>query len=278
VKLSIITINKNNAAGLEKTIQSVIAQTFSDYEYIVIDGASNDGSVAVIEKYADKITYWVSEPDSGIYNGMNKGIRAARGDYCLFLNSGDWLIEPATLQNVFDEIAGLEEADVYYSDRLCSDGRLNRYPENVTLKDLISGWPISHQNSLIKKDLFFTHGFYNEQYRITSDWEFWLKEVWIYRSKFIHIKTKIAIFDLGGISRKPQEEPEYILMLKDLFGDLSELIIEYRKFYNTVFYDIATHYETPRFFLFVFRICRFILKRICGTRTLSPPKTSGCKT
>jgi len=84
MQLSIITINLNNASGLEKTIQSVISQTNKDFEYIVIDGASTDGSVEVIKKYSSGINYWVSEPDTGIYNAMNKGIRKAQGDYCYF--------------------------------------------------------------------------------------------------------------------------------------------------------------------------------------------------
>ncbi len=89
MKLSIITINKNNAYGLRKTIQSVINQTYSNIEYIIIDGASTDGSIDVIKKFEDKIDWWASEPDTGIYNAMNKGIKIATGDYCQFLNSGD---------------------------------------------------------------------------------------------------------------------------------------------------------------------------------------------
>ena len=83
---SIITINFNNCDGLRRTIESVVNQTNDNYEYIVIDGGSTDGSVDVIQKYSDRISYWVSEKDDGIYNAMNKGVRHAHGDYCLFLN------------------------------------------------------------------------------------------------------------------------------------------------------------------------------------------------
>jgi glycosyltransferase involved in cell wall biosynthesis len=266
VKLSIITVNKNNAAGLAKTMQSVVMQTFTDFEYIVIDGGSNDGSVEIIKKYTDKIRYWVSEPDAGIYNGMNKGIKQAHGDFCLFLNSGDLLIEAETLQNVFDEIAGLAKADIYYSDRVCSNGVLDIYPENLTLKDLIGGWPISHQNSLIKRNLFFRHSFYNERYRIISDWEFWIREMWIHKSTFVHLKTRIALFDMNGIHGIPQEKPEYILMFNDLFGELSDLIIDYRKFYNTTYYTIVHSYGASRFLEFALRVYRFIVKRIYGLK------------
>ena len=118
-KLSIITINLNNAAGLRKTIESVVNQTFTDYEYLIIDGGSTDGSVEVIKEFADKITYWVSEPDKGIYNAMNKGILKARGEYLQFLNSGDWLVDNEVLFRVFslnhfeDILYGLEP---YYRD------------------------------------------------------------------------------------------------------------------------------------------------------------------
>ena len=87
MKLSIITINLNNAAGLRKTIQSVVNQTYIDFEYIIIDGFSSDGSIEVIKEYADRINYWVSEPDRGIYNAMNKGILKTSGEYIHFLNS-----------------------------------------------------------------------------------------------------------------------------------------------------------------------------------------------
>ena len=97
--LSIITINLNNREGLRKTIESVVNQTFQDFEFIVIDGASTDGSVEVIQDYP-RINYWISEPDTGIYNAMNKGIAKATGEYCLFLNSGDTLFQINTLTGI----------------------------------------------------------------------------------------------------------------------------------------------------------------------------------
>ena len=89
MKLSIITINYNNLAGLQRTIDSVVCQTWHDYEWIIIDGGSSDGSKELIEQYQEYITYWCSEPDKGIYNAMNKGIDHAHGDYLIFMNSGD---------------------------------------------------------------------------------------------------------------------------------------------------------------------------------------------
>ena len=117
MKISIITVNYNDKLGLEKTIKSVLDQENVVFEYLVIDGNSNDGSKDIIEKYKDKINYWVSEPDSGIYNAMNKGIRAATGDYLLFLNSGDWLFENNSIANVDKLITGSK--DIYYGNDHC---------------------------------------------------------------------------------------------------------------------------------------------------------------
>ena len=115
--LSIITINKNNAAGLQKTIESVVSQTSDNFEYIIIDGASSDESTAVIKKYTEnslyskKISYWISEPDTGIYNAMNKGIEKAHGSYCLFLNSGDYLLSSDIVKRL--ETTLNDDSDIY---------------------------------------------------------------------------------------------------------------------------------------------------------------------
>ena len=101
MKLSIVTINLNNVAGLHETIISVLNQSSADLEYIIIDGGSTDGSAELIKEYSDRIYYWVSEPDSGIYNAMNKGIRKASGEYLLFLNSGDALASDNIVEEVF---------------------------------------------------------------------------------------------------------------------------------------------------------------------------------
>ena len=109
MKLSVITINFNNRDGLRKTIESVVNQTYKDFEYIVIDGGSTDGSVDVIKEYTDRIDYWVSEPDKGIYNAMNKGIDVAQGEYCLFLNCMGILNE----KHLLDIIKEYEDGTLY---------------------------------------------------------------------------------------------------------------------------------------------------------------------
>jgi glycosyltransferase involved in cell wall biosynthesis len=216
MKLSIITVNKNNFSGLEKTILSVINQTFIDFEYIVIDGNSTDGSVEIVNKYSSKINYWVSEPDTGIYNAMNKGIRKAQGDYCLFLNSGDYLVYPWTLEEAFNEIKIYKQADVYFSDAIEDNHNVIIPPSNITLNFLIH-YMINHQNTLIRRELF-NHQLFNEKYIIIADWYFFISELIQHNISFFKIKTNIAVFDANGISRthEKKREQERITALKEL--------------------------------------------------------------
>jgi len=203
-KLSIITINLNNSSGLKKTCLSVITQTFKEFEWIIIDGGSKDDSVDIIKQYSNYITYWISEADSGVYNAMNKGIKNATGEYLLFLNSGDYLLHPWTLQEVIDEIKITQNVDVYYSDAVLNTYQLCKSPKEVTLDFFIKGM-INHQNCIIKRELF-KHRLYDENYQIVADWYFFIKELIDYRITFLHIKTNIAIFDTYGISNSISEK------------------------------------------------------------------------
>src|SRR6476620_8472507 len=129
-KISIITINYNDKEGLKKTIESVISQTFKDFEFLVIDGNSSDGGKDVLEQYKAHIDYCVSEPDTGVYNAMNKGIRAATGDFVLFLNSGDLLYKNDILGRVNASIDN--EYGIYYGDVIVqkpSSRRHKKYPK-----------------------------------------------------------------------------------------------------------------------------------------------------
>jgi glycosyltransferase involved in cell wall biosynthesis len=261
MKLSIITINRNNADGLENTIQSVVTQVSTDFEYIIIDGASDDGSVEIIKKYAAKITWWVSEPDSGIYNAINKGIKQAAGEYCLFLNSGDIFINNTTLQNVCAEIDG--SADIYYSNWKMSDNSYREYPDNVDINYLI-GHSLNHQNMLFHRSLFNAHGFYNENLFIAADLEFLLKEVWVYKTGLKHLKTNIAIYDVNGISAKNPEkrEAEKKIAFRNVFNELSESIIELYLHRTGVYGDIISNYGNTTLLEFILRLYRYCIKKI----------------
>src|SRR5690348_5936351 len=118
-RLSLITINLNDLQGLRKTLDSIFTQTFTDYEYIIIDGGSTDGSLEEIKKSQDKLVYWTSEKDEGIYNAMNKGIVKAKGEYTLFMNSGDYLYSEDTLNKVFENA---NNEDLIYGDAMVDKG------------------------------------------------------------------------------------------------------------------------------------------------------------
>jgi alpha(1,3/1,4) fucosyltransferase len=256
---SIITVNRNNAFGLEKTIQSVVCQTFENYEYIIIDGNSTDKSTEVLKKNSSHINYWISEPDTGIYNAMNKGIRRAQGDYCLFLNSGDFLCSPTTLQDVFNEINNIAPADIFFSNCLKTDGTVNNFPNNLSINYLIQD-PISHQNSLIKRSLFFEHGFFNEELIIASDWEFFLNELWNYKSIFYHIKTNISIFDINGIGSKNTSErlAENLTIIQNVFNGLADIIIDYNYYKTSAYHDNIEAQEKTKLLLFLLKLYKFI--------------------
>ncbi len=234
MKLSIITINKNNSQGLERTIQSVINQTFRDFEYIIIDGASTDGSVEIIKKYQNKIDYWVSEPDRGIYHAMNKGIKVAKGEYLLFLNSGDWLTDDTILEKVFS--IDFNE-DIVYGNIMVDEKFIKKYPNKITLKYFLED-SLPHPATLIKKKLFNTIGRYNESLKIAADWEFFLRAIVLNSASIKKIELAITHFYTDGISSynidMVQKEKKQIisLLLKYIIPDYNyffKLENEYKK-------------------------------------------------
>lgn len=200
-KLSIITINLNNASGLQKTIESVISQQSQAFDFIIIDGGSSDGSKAVIEKYRDKIHYWVSEPDRGIYAAMNKGIRVATGDYLQFLNSGDYLLSP----NVTDRMLhNMPDCSIVYGNKLReNNGKLkidkSYAGRQITFLDLYIS-TIYHACAYIKRSLFEKYGLYDETLNIVSDWKFYLLAVGLNNESVAYCDIDMVWFDPSGIS------------------------------------------------------------------------------
>jgi glycosyltransferase involved in cell wall biosynthesis len=200
--ISIITVNLNDVEGLIRTMTSVFGQTFKEFEYIVIDGGSTDGSKEYIESHSDKIDCWVSEKDSGIYNAMNKGIKKSTGEYLLFLNSGDWLFENKVLENVAYKLAG---CDVLYGNmvKVFPDGKqlLDKgvNGNEITFKTFAEG-TLNHSSSLIKRNLFIKYGFYDENLKIVSDWKFFLITLGLNKSEVRYLDSTISCFDMTGIS------------------------------------------------------------------------------
>ena len=207
-KLSIITINYNNKAGLQKTIQSVVSQTWQDFEFIVIDGNSSDGSKDVLYTYASFFSYYVSEPDSGIYNAMNKGIKISTGDYLMFLNSGDSLIDNTILEKLNAELNG--QYDIYYGDILHIDGikkEIRTFPKKLNFAFFYEQ-NISHQASFIKAKLFKDIFLYNENLKIVADWEFFTYAICKREASYKHLDCVIVTYDGTGISANSKNHPE----------------------------------------------------------------------
>ena len=198
MKYSIITINFNNCEGLRKTIKTVVTQTYNNYEFIIIDGGSTDDSLEVIKEYSDRIIYWVSEPDKGIYNAMNKGVAQAHGDYCIFMNSGDCFYNAKVLE-LFSSYNMIEDIVV---GKLVSSGNGNVLfappQRGISMYYLYSG-TIPHQSSFIKTELLRLFP-YDENLKIVSDWKFFVQTVVMHNCTVRYIDEFVAIFDTDGIS------------------------------------------------------------------------------
>lgn len=203
IRLSIITINRNDAAGLEKTIRSVASQSFTDYEFIVIDGASTDYSLDIITQNESSIHYWISEPDSGIYNAMNKGIVKASGEYLYFLNSGDVFASDDVLLSIFK----YELSENFVCGNIIWDkkGTLTEdksYKERdwaFSLYDLYSGF-LCHQAFFIRKEMFLQYGLYDERLRIMSDWKLFFIAIGINHEKVQYADVTLSIYNTEGLS------------------------------------------------------------------------------
>jgi glycosyltransferase involved in cell wall biosynthesis len=215
MKYSIITINYNNKEGLEKTIQSVLGQTSHDYQFIIIDGGSTDGSIDIIKQNADYIDYWISESDRGRYPAMNKGIKQAKGDYLNFMNSGDTFHSPTVLEDI---------AKMNFSEDIITGGFYDQEkdikhiikPQEVTLLTMLKN-TFNHQATFIKRHLF-NKRLYDENYVIQSDAKFNYLSI-IYDNCSVRIIDYIvANYDFNGISSNlALVDKEWDKMLAELF-------------------------------------------------------------
>lgn len=214
MKLSIITINYNNAEGLRKTLASVASQTYADIEHIIVDGGSTDGSVDIIRDYSQSPIAntheicWISEKDKGIYNAMNKGILMATGEYIQILNSGDILFDANVTQQIIerlDQISSLreEKIGILYGNmtKVNAAGQVvgkSGYTE-YSLRQFYSS-TLNHDCAYIRKDLFEEYGLYDENLKIVSDWKWYLQAIGLGRVKPEYVDIDVTIFDDGGIS------------------------------------------------------------------------------
>ena len=225
MKLSIITINYNNLEGLKRTYESVVSQTCQDFEWIIIDGGSTDGSKEFIEEHQAHFAYWCSEPDKGIYNAMNKGIVKATGEYLQFLNSGDNLVDDKVIEEFL--AFGWEE-DVVSGD-IILDGDINeiRYnpdEEELDFDRMRSGAGVTHPSSYIKKELFDKYGLYDENFRIVSDWKFFINVLIIQNRSYRHWKRIVANFNTDGICSSPENGELHMAERAQVLGKYERII------------------------------------------------------
>lgn len=199
MKLSIVTINYNNKDGLQKTVDSVIRQTWRDFEWIVIDGGSKDGSKELLEQFQQYFSYWCSEPDGGIYQAMNKGIDHAQGEYLQFLNSGDSLHRKDALEKVFQQNMNVDIlAAVSVSQETGEPMKI--FKQDILHQLLYDS--LNHQATFIRRELFDKHR-YNEDNVIVSDWEFFFQSIIIEGCSYEYSDIIVVDFDTHGISNQP---------------------------------------------------------------------------
>jgi glycosyltransferase involved in cell wall biosynthesis len=256
IKLSIITINYNNASGLQKTMESVFAQTSKEFEYIIIDGASTDHSVQVIQQFNQSTIQsfrWISDHDSGIYNAMNKGIRMAQGEYINFLNSGDWLVDEKVVEDMINE---LPDCDIFVGNviQVRQDGK-KRYCRNDKRVSLLTFYrgTIQHTSAYIRRSLFDKYGLYDESLKIVSDWKWYLQVAGLHKADVQFTERYVTNFDMTGISSTQLrlDKAERRKVLEELIPE--PILIDYDRHY----FDID-QMERLKKHLVVYKIAWFL--------------------
>ena len=256
--ISVITINYNNYSGLKKTIESVHKQSYFNFEHIIVDGGSTDGSNELIQQFSDKLSFWVSEPDNGIYHAMNKGILHASGDYILFLNSGDVFADNNVIESI---IKSSLDAPI------CIGNMFKRFPDGSISRDKGSALllpsllvfykgTINHSCAFIKRSLFDEYGLYDESLKIVSDWKWYLQVVGLKGVKVSYKDIDVSIFDMSGISNtqfnlEAQERNEVLSSLLP-----APLLTDFEKYH----FDIERMLRIRRFSLMKYVI--FFIERI----------------
>jgi glycosyltransferase involved in cell wall biosynthesis len=205
MRVTLITVCRNVAPVIAETLDSVLGQTHPDIELIVIDGASTDGTVDVLERYRPKLAVLVSEPDAGIYDAMNKGLRLATGDVIGFVNAGDLLMTPTVIADVvsafqrahvdavYGDIIMVDEHDIFKVHRTWLSGTYHR-------ANFRRGWMPPHVGTFIKKSVYDQHGLFNTDLRIGADYEILLRFLYKHQVKTLHIREVLVRFRLGGMS------------------------------------------------------------------------------
>lgn len=205
MKFTIITVNRNNKEAFRQTLESVFSQTCADYESVVIDGASTDGSAEVMRQYESQIAYGVSEPDKGVYDAMNKAIAHATGDYILFLNSGDVFADADALQRVADRMT---DTDFVFAENLlteCGHSMRKRLPDRLPFRFFLSD-NVCHQSSFIRRELFSEIGLYDTRYKLVADWAFFMDALFLRKKSYCVVHTVVSVYDMTGMSSRSENQ------------------------------------------------------------------------
>jgi glycosyltransferase involved in cell wall biosynthesis len=214
-KITIVTVCFNAEETIENTILSVINQTYMNIEYIIIDGNSTDGTLNIIKKYSSRIAYWISEPDKGVYDAMNKALKVASGDYLIFMGADDVLYTNSTLANMVMHFSN--EEVVYYGNVRFKGTNKIHYGKFNKLKWAISN--ISHQALFYPRKIYSTH-IYNTKYRVYADYAYNLNLL-VERNRFEYINNIITLYNLTGLSATAKDkefEKDYPDMVKHAVG------------------------------------------------------------
>lgn len=239
-KLSVITIVYNNVRDIERTMLSVLNQSYGNIEYILIDGASNDGTLEIINKHKDRIAKLVSEKDKGIYDAMNKGLALATGDYVLFMNSGDEIYDKETVKRIFATAPG---ADIYYGEtEMYNENwqslgrRRHQAPEHFTWQSFKYGMNISHQAIYIKRSLTEP---YDLRYKYSADID-WIIKIAKKASSIVNTHLYVAKYLVGGMSKKKHRESlkERFHIFSHYYGLTANIINHIIIAFNLAFYFV----------------------------------------
>ena len=218
--ISVITVTLNPGIEFEKSISSVREQTYQYLEHIIIDGGSTDRTLDIINCNKSRITYFISEPDKGIYHAMNKGLLQVNGDYVFFLNGDDFFIDNDVVSDVASIIKDHPDIDVVYGDQIFDQGGRQTVKIHPCTLDKIylAKTTVQHQTMFVKNDLFKVTKGFSEKYKIVSDYDWILKVFLILHCKYIHIERNISVMSTHGISWTSNFESERIHVMKKYYS------------------------------------------------------------
>jgi glycosyltransferase involved in cell wall biosynthesis len=251
--VTVVTVEKNAAEGLEGTILSVLNQDYPNIEYIVVDGASQQETLNCIRKYEDALDVWISQPDTGFYQGLNNAIRMANGQYLHVLNADDFYLDRRTVSR-FVKAFQKTECDLAYCDTLMVDrengGGWIRYSQLTRFHLANGGFP--QQAFFYRKSLFDKFGMFDESFRVVGDYDFLLKAIIKHNVPKFYLNAPLVVFIKGGMSEKPNEEER--LKAVSRYYSRWELRLFTRKWFRKCFDSVDCKYRIRPFEWFVRKI------------------------